>query len=144
MTRSPTQVFAILRFEYDQAIGSSEAEYTAIGQVDSMLDPGNQDSTSTDVEKPVATAPSAINETSSASEAELIPIALPQFSTPLFHSALAGGYIGSLLAILFFPQPEIWDICTLAAFGGILVALCGRLAVGGRAQRKALWDYEEV
>lgn len=108
-----------------------------------MLDSGEQDSTSPDVEKPIA-AVYASTSGSSASDVALVPITLSPFPAPLFRAAFAGAYLGSVLSIILFPQPEIWDICTMGAFMGILVALGGRLAVGGHAQRKALWDYEEV
>lgn len=133
------QVFALLRFEHDQAAGESGAEYTAVEQAEDTHDTGAHDGEEKSAESNTATAVE-----SNTSKIVLIPTTVQPFPAPLFHTVLAGGFLGSVLATILFPQPEVWDLCTLGACLGMVIALGARLGTGGVEQRKALWLYNEV
>ncbi|GHJ88780.1 hypothetical protein NliqN6_5182 [Naganishia liquefaciens] len=131
-------VFALLRFESDQDGRGSEVQYTVIEEADDEPGTGTHD----DEEKSADASSSTVVGTKTENVA-LIPTTVQPFPAPLFKTVLVGGYVGSLLAVVAFPQPNVWDLCTFGAFLGMILALGGRLVAVGAEQRKALWLYGE-
>lgn len=71
-----------------------------------------------------------------------IPMQLSPFSAPTFTSSIIGSYLGTVIAVLIFPTPNLCVLWMPASFVG--QSLGGALSVSWNHEWKSLWRYEEM